>query len=217
MIRKSMRLSVSIALLAALAACGNDRPEGGSTLGIMGKAATQIVAQRKASSQPAPARDPAEMAASALRVNPGPLIMVTLESMGTTQVMAMTGENNGMRTYMTPNEQAVILRNGLLVATRGLGNDLSVAEASGPASLILAGRSGEAKRVMRYYSGDGLERPLPLDCRVGPGPKAGVTIESCEGFGAKIQNNYIVSGGRATVSRQWAGPKLGYLTIQTLR
>lgn len=217
MIRNTIRISVSLALLAALSACGNDQ-QGGGPLSILGKAATQVVAERKSKGQPAaPAPDPSAMAAEALRVNPGPLVMVTLEKAGSTQVMAMTGENNGMRTYMTKNEQSIILRNGLLVGTRGLGHDLSVAENQGSAALILSGRSGVSQRVMRYYTGDGLERPLPMDCRVGPGPKAGVIVENCEGLGVSFQNNYIVSGGRATVSRQWISPTLGYMTVQTLR
>lgn len=217
MIRNITRIFVAMTLTATLSACGNDRPDAGP-FGILRQAATQIAAERSSRNQPAaPAPDPSAMAAEALRVNPGPLIMVTLEKAGTTQVLAMTGENNGMRTYMTRNEQSVILRNGLLVGTRGLGDDLSVAEASGSAALILSGRSGQADRVMRYYTGDGLERPLPMRCEVGPGPKAGVTVESCQGLGIDFQNNYILSGGRATVSRQWIGPALGYITIQTLR
>ncbi len=86
-----------------------------------------------------------------------------------------------------------------------------------PQKLIRAGRSGSAQRVMRYYSGDGLERPLSFDCTVGPGPKPGVIVESCEGHGARFQNNFMPQGGHLPVSRQWAGPRLGYITIQTLR
>lgn len=220
MIGKSIRIPVALALLVALGACGNDgREKGASPLTVLQQAASETIAARRAKKDgPAtPPPDPAAMAAEALRVNPNPLILVGLESMNTTQVLAMTGENQDMRTYMTANEQALILRNGMLIATRGLGNDLSVAEASGSAALILSGRSGQAKRVMRYYTGDGLERPLPMDCTISPGPKAGVIVENCKGLGASFQNNYIVSGGRITVSRQWIGPALGYVTIQTLR
>ena len=87
----------------------------------------------------------------------------------------------------------------------------------GSAALIRAGQSGQAQRTLRYYAADGRERPLPFTCRIGPGPKAGVMVESCEGNGVSFQNNYMVSGGAITVSRQWGGPGLGYLTIQTLR
>ncbi|WP_189654825.1 YjbF family lipoprotein [Paracoccus mutanolyticus] len=42
-------------------------------------------------------------------------------------------------------------------------------------------------------------------------------LESCVNGPLKFQNNYLVQGGRITVSRQWIGPNLGYVTIQELR
>lgn len=207
-----------LSMLALLAACGNDTAEPTATpIGIAGQAAQQIMAERRSANAPkAPARTQEEIVAEALRVNPAPLIMAGLETAGRTQVMAMTGQNGAMRTYMTPNEQALILRGGMLVGTRGLGNDLSVTEAA-TEGLIRAGRSGNGQRVIRYYSGDGLERPLTFDCTVGAGPNPGVMVESCEGLGISFQNNFMVQGGQIPVSRQWAGPRLGYVTIQTLR
>lgn len=169
------------------------------------------------------------MAARALAANPAPLILVSLESTGATQVMAMVGENGGMRTYMTPNMQALVIRSGMLTGTKGLGNDLSVAEVEGTANLIRARRAGQGSRTMRYISGDGTERPLPLNCTIavgdaksfsfaGTGWNATQVVESCEGSGAEVQNSYLVTAsGHIPVSRQWIGPRLGYVTIQTIR
>ncbi|WP_232816522.1 YjbF family lipoprotein [Paracoccus zhejiangensis] len=214
----TMTRAIGLSMLALLAACGNDTAEPNATpLGLAGQAAQQIMAERKAASEPkAPARTQEQIAAEALRVNPGPLIMAGLETAGRTQVMAMTGQNGAMRTYMTPNEQALILRSGMLVGTRGLGNDMSVTEAS-TEGLIRAGRAGNGQRVIRYYAGDGLERPLTFNCTVGAGPNPGVMVENCEGLGISFQNSFMVQGGQIPVSRQWAGPRLGYVTIQTLR
>ena len=214
----TMTRALGLSVLALLAACGNDRGDPStSPIGIASQAAGQILAERRAAGQPqAPARTPEQIAAEALRVNPGPLIMAGLETQGRTQAMAMTGQNDAMRTYMTPNEQALILRNGMLVGTRGLGNDMSVTEAT-TEGLIRAGRSGSGQRVIRYYSGDGLERPLTFDCTVGAGPNPGVMVENCEGLGVSFQNSFMVQGGQIPVSRQWAGPRLGYITLQTLR
>ena len=213
------KAALSAALIAGLAACGND-DSGNQTNPVLiaaktaASTAARIRGDRKAPVE-AP-RTPEQMAAEALRVNPGPLVMVGLESLGRTQVMAMTGQNGSMRTYMAPSKEAVVLRDGMVVGTRGLGNDLSVAEPQTEA-LIRAGRSGSAARVMRYFSGDGLERPLNFTCTVTPGAKAGVVAESCEGHGIRFQNSYAPQGGHLPVSRQWLGPKLGYVTLQTLR
>ncbi|KGJ02057.1 YjbF family lipoprotein [Paracoccus sphaerophysae] len=215
---RAIRHGATAALIATLAAgCsskGNPADEGPSALGIARTALAQVTAGRARTAQPAAPTDPQAMAAEALAVNPGPLILAALESMGTTQVLAMTGENNGMRTFMTMNEQAVILRGFMLSGTRGLGHDLSVAEAAQSAALVAARRSGTARRVMRYYSGDGLERPIDFTCQIGPGPKPGVMVEDCAGHGIRFQNSYLPGAG---VSRQWAGPGLGYITIQVLR
>lgn len=214
----TMRL-IAGASLALVTACGNQSEDqrNASPIGIAREAAEQIIAERRAASQPkGPSKTTEQMAAEALRVNPGPLILAGLESTGANQIMGMTGENGGMRTYMTPNEQALILRGGMLSGTRGLGNDISVIEA-GTEPLIRARSAGNGPRVLRYYSGDGLERSLSFDCSVAAGPNPGVMIESCQGHGITFQNNYLVQGSQIPVSRQWAGPGLGYITIQTIR
>ncbi|KGJ10558.1 YjbF family lipoprotein (plasmid) [Paracoccus versutus] len=213
------KAALSALLIAGLAACGNDDTgrEANPLLIAAKTAGGTLAGMRGGAAQEAPApRTPEQMAAEALRVNPAPLILVGFESLGRTQVMAMTGQNGAMRTYMAPSKEALILRDGMVIGTRGLGNDLSVAEPQTEA-LIRAGRSGSALRVMRYYSGDGLERPLSFDCTTGPGPAAGVILESCEGHGARFQNSFMPQGGHLPVSRQWLGPRLGYITIQTLR
>ena len=162
--------------LAALSACGNTGADeaGASPLSVLAQTATQAITARGATQPAQPARNPQQAAAEALRVNPGPLIQATFESPARTQVLALTGTNGAMRTYMTPDEQAVILRGGMLIGTRGLGRDLSVAE-PGTEALIRAGQSGSGTRVMRYLSGDGLERPLQFSCTTAPGPNPGTT------------------------------------------
>lgn len=207
------------AMVVALTACGNGGPDeqSASPLSVAGQTVRDVIAARRSSGQPAaPAKSMEERAAEALRVNPGPLIMVGFESLGQTQIMAMTGQNGGTRTYMTPAEEALIMRGGMLIGTRGLGHDLSVAEPQTEA-IIRAGGSGSGQRIMRYFAGDGLERPLQFSCTVGAGPNPGVTVENCEGHGTSFQNSYMVQGGQIAVSRQWIGPSLGYVTIQTLR
>lgn len=218
MSRHIRQAAAALALLATAGCSGGSggtstRSDSPSMLSIGSAVLRDSIGARKAPAATA-APDPQAMAAEALAANPGPLILVGLEDQGTTQVLAMMGENRGMRTYMTKAEQALILRGFMLTGTRGLGHDLSVAEADGSAALIAAGRSGTARRVMRYYTGDGLERPLEFACRVGPGPNAGVMVEDCTGHGIGFQNSYLPSAG---VSRQWIGPGLGYATIQVLR
>ena len=216
---RKQKLALAAVLVSTLTACGNDTTSNDANpVMIAGQVAKGLAQQATKKDAPkTAARTPEQMAAEALAVNKGPLVLVGFETLGRNQVMAMTGQNGATRTYMAPSEEAVILRDGMLVGTRGLGNDLSVAEAPQIAALVRAGRSGQGQRVMRYFTGDGKERPLSFTCSVGPGPKAGVQVESCEGHGARFQNSYIAQGGQIMVSRQWVGPSLGYITVQTLR
>ena len=214
------RMALSALLVAGVAACGNsddgaDLPPVAIAIAAIGDTVREMRAD-EAAAEASAKRTPEQMAAEALRVNPAPLVMVGFESLGRTQVLAMTGQNGSMRTYMAPSKEAIIMRDGMVIGTRGLGNDQSVIEAQTD-PLIRAARPGKGSRIMRYYSGDGLERALAYECEVAPGPKPGVVTETCTGNGARFQNNYMPQGGQIPVSRQWLGPKLGYVTVQTLR
>lgn len=223
------RILTLLLATATLAGCGNRGNDEVSAVGSLRQAVGQIASGAIRRDTPAAAPvSPEAMAAEALRVNPGPLILVALESMGSTQVLALVGENGGMRTYMTKNEQAVILRGGMLVGTRGLGNDISVLEGEAANALVRGRRAGDAPRIMRIYTGDGRETPMRLNCRIMPGAREGFTLagapsgaavsETCTVGGAIIRNDYLVgASGSVAASRQWAGPELGYITIQTIR
>lgn len=210
------RIAAGLAILGGLSACGSASQDGpGIGTAIRGAAAELGPRSSGRAAAPAAAPDPQAQAAEALRVNPGPLILVGLESQGRTQVLAMTGENQGKRTYMTESMEGLILRDGMVLGTRGLGNDLSVAE-PGTEPLIRARRAGTAPRLMRFWGGDGQEHTQAFTCTVEPGPER--VTETCSAGQARFENRYIVGpGGALSVSRQWLGSGLGYVTVQVLR
>lgn len=228
--------AVMLAMTLALGGCGNDRNGAGATygplIGTLAGYAKGALGRKPAATTAATAtvdNSAGAIAARALAANPNPLILATLENAGRTQAMAMVGENGGMRSFMTPNEQALILRRGMLVGTKGLGADLAAAELDDAAALIRARRPGTAHRVMRHLRGSGQEAPLPVTCTIVTGePKsfdfAGrhwqtrQVAESCAGYGVSFQNSYLVTAaGQIPLSRQWISPQLGYVTIQTIR
>ncbi|MDO5529068.1 MAG: YjbF family lipoprotein [Paracoccus sp. (in: a-proteobacteria)] len=229
----ALKPALMLALGLSVAACGNAPQEDASGFGILRQAAGQMLPARGGetpAAAPAQADTPDAMAARALAANAGPLLLAVLESAESAQVMAMMGENAGMRTYMTANQQAFIMRGGMLTGTRGLGHDLSVAEVQNSAALIRARQSGRAERVMRYITGDGVERPLPLQCTIAVGEgqnyafaghnwRGTQVAETCQGPGGlAVQNSYLVTAdGQIPLSRQWIGPQLGYVIVQTIR
>lgn len=231
-VQRSKRLRAGMILSACLvlAACGNDAAQTeGSRLT---RDAISQVAQRlmPGGAKPEPV-DPARLAASALKSFDGPLVLVQFEKVGLTTVLGEYGRNGPVRTYATPDERTLAFNGGVLVASRGLGNDLMSSDIGATARLVRNRQTGTTERRYRYLDGEGIERPLPMSCRISPagnevlqaaGQRINVTLmqETCQTTGQKltITNTYRVTGnGMVLASRQWIGPALGHVTIQTLR
>ena len=227
---KTATLVVGIAL--GLTACGNDvsKTENVSIASNTFKGLAQLMPKfGKESGEIAQAPDQEAIARSALASNAGPVMLLGIEATNGVTAAGMVGENGKMRTYNTPSKQSLILRDGLIVGTRGFGNDVMSADVADVAALILARKAGSAKRTPRYLDGEGIERPLPLDCTVSLGEaknysSAGTdwqtiqVAERCTAPNVDITNSYLVtSAGKIALSRQWIAPNLGYVTMQTLR
>ncbi|MDO5620436.1 MAG: YjbF family lipoprotein [Paracoccus sp. (in: a-proteobacteria)] len=234
MTRKYLGAACLAATTLTLAACGNDTERSDTstvlrqTLGGVAAQAGQMVGG-SAAAPATPARSPDQIAAAALQANPGPLILATVESAGNMQAMALIGENGSRRTFATTNQQALVLDQGVLTSTKGLGHDLNATDAQASTALIRARRAGQANRVNYYLTGEGVERALPVSCTITSGEmqafdfagriwSARQMAEHCQGHGADFTNNYLVAGdGSIVLSRQWIGPAMGYVTIQTIR
>lgn len=224
-----LRSAAALVLGLAVAGCGSQTEEAGTT--SLAKESARAVASSAMFWKKKPAAQPVDgdaMAKSALELNKGPLILASFES-GYTDIFGMVGENGAMRTYNSPGSRSVILRNGLLVGTRGFGFDVMSAETDAVAQLIRARQPGHATKTVRYLDGLGLERPIDFECDISTGPSATYAfagqnwtgqqvVERCSGSGVKIANSYVVSpAGQVVSSRQWAMPQVGYITIQTVR
>jgi hypothetical protein len=226
------RLAPALALLCsavALAGCARDSaglgaaPTGGGL--VAGALASALPGRKPAEAAPAP--DAAQIAAKALAANAGPVVLVQFGATGTPFAMAERGRNGAMRTFVSPDNRALVLRDGLLAASRGFGRDLMSSDTGESATLIAARQAGTAKRVQYYLDGDGRERPLPMECSITPGAPvtqsaggASLTVtpvsETCAP--ANAENSYMVGAdGRVLASVQWLGPRMGYLHITHLR
>jgi hypothetical protein len=215
-----------------LAGCGSDtsRTEGSRiALGVVQGLKAKLAPGKAAATAGVP--DPERLAASAQASFKGPLILAQIESAGLLSALGETGRNGPVRTFATPNEQTLVLRDGLLTATRGLGHDLMSAETADAAALILGRRAGTAARTYRYLDGEGIERPLPMACTVTTGPAKSFDFarhhydtlqvdESCRATTATLSvamSYWVTADGTVALSRQWIGPALGHVTIQLVR
>ena len=213
---------------ATLAACGSG--PGADRATALREIAPCAVAQRTGGAAARPAEiGPAERAA-ALEATTRPLLYTRFSATGAPAILIGIEESGPATTFATRARQTIALRDGVLIATRGLGGDLMSSDVAAVQALIAARRAGAAQRVMRFLNAADEVRALAFDCRVTPGAAQRVTVggrartatlvvESCTGRdGREIVNTYMIdSAGRAVASRQWAGDLIGHVTLRVLR
>jgi hypothetical protein len=135
---------------------------------------------------------------------------------------------NGRKvTWLTTSGESITLDNGLLVATRGLGDDLMGANVSGSLRAIRAG-GGEALREASCLGSEDQIIRRVFTCKVtrrgkdvvklyGKERPATAFIESCTGEGITFENQYWIGAeGEVWQARQWVSPQIGYIDSQRL-
>lgn len=138
-------------------------------------------------------------------------------------------QNGPYRTYATGGRQSITFRQGLVTASRGLGNDLMASEIAPTLDLLKRQSGGTVQRRMHYLDGADETVDLLLRCTITTGDTLRVTLaeidqtarrmsEDCRGDGVAFRNEYLVNGaGTVLGSRQWMSPMTGTLTFQMLR
>ncbi|SOC19861.1 group 4 capsule polysaccharide lipoprotein GfcB/YjbF [Phaeovulum vinaykumarii] len=129
--------------------------------------------------------------------------------------------------FISQDDVGIALRNGFLVGTRGLGDDLLAADESRVAPLVLARRPGVVDHFYTVLGPDAqaVRRATRCVLRAAPpevvdlGPEkvtADVMTEDCNGTGLSFQNAYWIERGttRIVQSRQWGGPVNGSLALR---
>ena len=167
--RTFRRGALATAAALALAGCGSDTSKTEGTtlaLGVVKGVTAKLAPRKGAGGGGVP--DPERLAALAKASFKGPLILAQIEKAGLLTALGETGRNGAVRTFATPNEQTLVFRDGLLTATRGLGNDLMSAKTAAVAALILNRRPGTAARTYRYLDGEGTERRREVGDAVRP-------------------------------------------------
>ncbi|MBT0957801.1 YjbF family lipoprotein [Alphaproteobacteria bacterium KMM 3653] len=217
-----------LASALALASCGN---EDNATAGYKEVySALASVTKARKSAGTATGGAPANLVGNALSSIKGPVLIALTHGGKNTAAMGEFERNGSYQTFTTVDRQTLILKQGVLTGTRGLGEDLMSSEADASIALIRGRRSGTTTRTYRYLDGLGQERPLRLDCKIAPAGSEPVTNpaggsisttkvgEVCTAGGLKVTNIYWVgSDGFVWQSRQWVGPEFGDVALQHLR
>jgi hypothetical protein len=176
-----------------------------------------------AASQPvaAPAVDPATAA-------PGEILIVTIMSRNAVAPLTKIAQNGNTVTWVSPGKVSLTLKDGILIATRGLNEDLMGADVAGVRAALAAG-GGTATRTHSFLDSEDQIRLDRLNCTITPegveeiaaatGTRKAMRYdERCEGRRVIFTNSYWLdtSGGRIVQSRQAVAPTTGFLQINPL-
>ncbi len=195
-----------VASLLALSGCGND-VSAGKVGGVPVKALFQAtlasigLGPKPKPAAPQPAPTPAQIAASRQMLEAAgvPLYIIQDTDLHLSAFFGKLGQNGDVVTWATPDHLSVSLRDGMVVATRGLGPDIM--SSSGPTTAQVARGHGQTQRSYTYL--DTADQSLRYDftCQLSLAGTETITLigkpyktrridESCHGSHGDFTNIY---------------------------
>jgi hypothetical protein len=149
----------------------------------------------------------------------GPILSVQIPSQKATATLARVAINADVETWITADNVSLSFRQGVLVASRGLGFDLMGADAAGTLAALSGSEAGIYRHQMRHLTGENHNTYLMAGCQMkdmGAEIRSGQALhrleESCVARDHEFTNLFWVdASGRILQSRQWVSPEVGYL------
>ncbi len=211
-----------VAFLASafvLSGCGN-QPGGDALTQALTGMAGELVG-RRGEAEPAQPLTRAMIEASGQ-----PMMLAIAPSRGTQALLVPVARNRGVDVWATGDSATLSLRDGIFIASRGLGNDLMSAAA--PSGAQITAGAGNTSRS--YFTLDGEDRTQRADfaCTLSRHAAAPIEIverqfevhevkETCIGAENGFVNRYWIDRrGRIVQSLQWVGTDVGFLQLADL-
>lgn len=207
-----------IAALASLAACGPLNKGSGSQ-----QIAQQIVGKLRGN---APAAAPPAISPEIANAGPGNVLLVTLRARGAVAPMVRAGQNGNQTTWVSPGKISMTFENGILISTRGLGDDLMGSDIPGLRAAINAG-SGTITRTVSYLNSEDQIVTQSLTCTIRSvgaeeialltGPRTLNRVnEACKGARLAFENAYWLDGATFVKTLQVVSASQGYIDTEQL-
>jgi hypothetical protein len=213
-----MRRLLLPVLLAVLAACGNNP-------GVIDDV-KQLRDKFGKRSGPAAPYGPPPIPLAALDQIGKPLLFAGVPREQVWSVFAQLQTRGPLVTWGSSDGATLTLRDGVVTASRGLGDDLTSAVV--PSAAAIAAGQGTVRRVHYSYQGGDREVPMRYTCALSSAGTETLTVvglqhrvrrvvEACEGEGPAFRNQYwFQDGGKLRQSKQWLGETVGYLELVVL-
>lgn len=139
------------------------------------------------------------------------LLTIDIPARGAQATLVLVARNQGVETWQTGDNVTVSMRNGVIVATRGLGFDVMGADVQPTLAALSSQKSGQYPLARRYLTADNKADVVTATCTMGRSG-AGGYVESCTSRDGTFKNEYWLDGaGRIVRSKQWIGPDVQYL------
>ncbi|THH35103.1 hypothetical protein E4Z66_14850 [Aliishimia ponticola] len=143
-----------------------------------------------------------------------PVLMIELPANNAVASTIIGGRNGGAVTWLDATGVSVTTRNGVVIATRGLGYDLMASDMRGTIS-ALSGRTASYGRLHRYLDAEGVLNSVTFSCQ--PSRNGATLTERCTSGRDSFVNTYQLNGSTVVRSRQWIGPVVGYADLVRLQ
>jgi hypothetical protein len=211
-----MKTLIKFAALSALVACGPLAKDNNATK--ISNAVKGLVNQSDAGG--VPTYTFADLAASET-----PVILAAVPTLGVADIFQKIGGNGGQSTWISSHGMTITLDQGIIVATRGFGEDIYAADNQGLSSAIKRGSGSYERRIEQLTSSDVVSR-IDFMCELETVGSDQVTVldrsfdavklqETCRSEEVAFGNFYWVNGAGVVIqSQQWLGSSVGHATTQ---
>jgi len=145
-----------------------------------------------------------------------PTILAQVPARNAVALLTEVGTNQGVNTYLTADGISISLRDGMIVATRGLGFDLMRADTERPVVAITAPPQ-TISRAYDHLDGENHLVSVTYECAYVK-ISSRQTKETCSSPQQRFENVYQRNqAGKIVSSRQWVSPQIGWINIEVIQ
>lgn len=224
MMKSWFKLLIGGAVFVGLASCG-PLQESNKTASTFVDLFQNVGQRAIGNDSPAPAAAPT-LSRAFIDAQETELLRVSIISREATGLIGLGGRNGSIETWFSPEGLSFSFDEGLLVGTRGFGDDLMGADVSGAISSFNGG--GNHLRIQDFLNGLGQIERRSFRCETVATKREEITIversyqttvfeEACSGETGDFKNTYWRdSQGVIWQSRQWISDDVGFMGYQRL-
>ena len=169
---------------------------------------------------------PPTLAPEVANAAPGDVLLVKILSRNAVAPMTKLTQSGANITWQSPGGVTMAFEDGILVGTRGLGDDLMGVDAFDTRAALNAG-GGTVMRRQSYITSEDQIVTRDLTCEITnaggetlqtiAGPREAVKFEEdCKGPALIFKNSYWLSGGEMIRSRQVVSAGVGFIEVDQL-